>query len=540
MTPATGTFAAAAIGNMPAPGTPEARLYQDLDGPGLSPQTRDAFRQLAPADQHGMAAMVDRFGEQGRYSFLIYEPSEQKGMTALFGQLGEAGQAAFIALTPGEQRKEATLFAALGPAGKTAFVAQPVGTQTGMAAVFATLSTGQQASFYALKPDQQAQFARVYDAAGRVDFAGPAAPRAQAVSEVRDHLKSLLASGKLVKPGTDGQTVLSHLDQARTAPLTLPPGSNDPVYRQLLFNRLVSELDEPSRISQGPNGTCGATCVQREFCRHAPADYAGFILGLASTAGRGRMPDGTMVGRVSDSLVGHERTVAGGHYADSREQVDRLAQAALMNQVSPTGYSDAKDKNTVLGVGVASGMSGSGLRSLYASIRCQPTGLLVSDSAHQIVDGGGLLGVSKNSIVHAIGQQVARTPGSTVPVEIHWNHGGTGITGQNLHWVEVTRQTADRVYYENPHGNRFQVPTGKAVRDLPIDTANAKHYIEVNDDDGPPRRIYEDGAQSVSRAWFETSVEQGVVDPQLVAETQAAPGNRMDFSGILGSGRSGF
>ena len=63
----------------------------------------------------------------------------------------------------------------------------------------------------------------------------------------------------------------------------------------------------------------------------------------------------------------------------------------------------------------------------------------------------------------------------------------------------------------------FSVPHGQTLSNLPVDSTNGKHYITAGGaaDDTPPRRIYEDGSESIDRAFLQTSIEEVIVDPNV-------------------------
>jgi hypothetical protein len=513
----------------PIPGSPEAALLQDMTTmPGLPPQWEQAFLQLPPADQRAMAQMYQHLSSQGRSSFLVDPPQVREAMSQMYSRMNPAQQAAFSQLTPGEQRMLAQLYAGMSGPAKASLLARPAADQRLMTQAFQQLEGPAQAAFLRLTPDQQVQFGRVWAEAGRCEFSRPATGSTAALAalaggpgssaaEVRGHLPHLLASGRLTETGTGGRTALATLDRLRTVALTLPPGSNDNIYRQQIFNTLVGELDDPAGIRQGNYNTCGATCAQRMFARSAPADYAAFVVGLVATDGRGTLPDGTTIRREADSLVPQRPDDS----RDDRNQLERMVQAAFMEHASPIGYSNTHDSNTILGIPIAAGMQGNGIARLYSEIRHRPVEVLASGSWLTILDGGGMAGVSQANLMGGIDEQLQRYPTEAVPTEVHWNTNGGG--SGDLHWIEVSRMTADRVYFLNPHGNSFRLPAGQTMASLPVDPTNGKHYIEAGGNDGNPRhRIYDDGSESVEQPWFERSLEGAVVDPDIRASARAA------------------
>ncbi|MBC7543074.1 MAG: hypothetical protein H7338_10115 [Candidatus Sericytochromatia bacterium] len=517
----------------PAPGTLEAALLQDMtEAPGLPPQWREAFLQLPPAAQQAMARMYRQLAPQGQSSFLCYPPNERAAMSQLFSRMRPTQQSAFVRITPGQQRTMAQMTVGMTGPAQAAFLARPAAEQTLMAQTFRTLDAPTQAAFVTVHPDQQVQFAQVWAAAGRVELGHSRAPSQGTASQSpleaptskmgdstelanQTRLSQLLVSGRLTQPGRSGQTALGALDSLRIVSLALPPGSNDPMYRQQLFNTLVTELAAPTGIRQDNYNTCGATIAQRMFARENPGDYARLVIGLASEEGRATLPNGAVVSRAPNSLVAQTPDWADDKSRDNRNQVERLVQAAFMTFASPTHYSNAKDSNTILGIGIASGMSGGGIADLTSAIRGRDVAVLPSDNFVTVLDGGNMTGVSKSTLMQGLETQMQRHPKEAVAVELNFNTRGNSSSA-DLHWVEIHTLTDNRVHYLNPHGNSFRLPTGKGLADLPVDAETGKHYTEADGKDNtPPRRIYEDGAESVERQWFEHSVEEVMVDPDI-------------------------
>jgi hypothetical protein len=531
-------FAVSGVGNLPAPGTPEAAVYKHMqEQPGIPPQTAAAFRQLPPEEQRAMGEMFGRMSEQQQWSFCVHDPAEQRALAKAFSQMSEPNKAAFLKLTPGDQIAITRATAAMNPAQQQAMAKHPVAEQKQIAVAHAGLSPTGKAAFAKLTPDQQAEVGRVWAEAGRIDLHGVKAPKAQSPDDIRARLDSLLTSGKLTQVGTDGKTTLDHLDRLRTLPLALPPGTPASAYRQDLFNQLVTELDDPRTIQQGFNETCGATCAQREFARYRPSDYASFVTGLVSAEGKARLPNGEVVTRPPDTLVAHERTVKDTKGNDKRVQddrtaVDRIVQSSLMNYASPVTYRNSTDSNSVAGIGLGGGLPGSSMAKLYNALRPAQGTVLASDSVATTLDGGNMTGVTKKSLTGGIARQLQSHPGKTVPTEVHWKKDPGTFSG-GLHWIEVSRVSEKRVYFQNPHGNSFP-PDQLSNKMLPRDEYTDMRYIEKDGSDGgPPRRIYEDGSESVSRAWFDASVEEAVVDPNVAGEVQGRKENQLDFSGIM-------
>jgi hypothetical protein len=524
----------AMVGNLPAVGTPEAALLNQLHGqPGIPPQTQDAFLQLSPGEQR---ALGELFGQM-QWSFCIRPPAAQQAMAKAFSQMDEAHQADFLKLAPSEQHHIAQFHASISPAHQQALLRRSPAEQKQIAAAYAGLSPTGKTAFAMLSADQQAEYGRGWGEAGRIDLHGAKAPNALSPGDIRRQLDQLLISGKLTAAGTDGKTTLDHLDRMRTQPLALPPGTPETIYRQILFNHLVTELADPRTIQQGVNGTCGATCAQREFARYLPADYASFVTGLVSAEGRARLPNGEIVTRPAGCLVAYERTATDreGHtlrMPDDRTAVDRIVQASLMHYGSPVTYENARDTNSVVGISLGPGLSGSRMAKLYNSLRPEQGVILASDSIITILDGGNMTGVTKTSLAKGIAQQLHVRPGKTIPTEVHWSQKPGTLSG-GLHWIEVTAVNDGRVYIQNPHGNSFPAyQQGNLM--LPRDAFTGLRYIALDGSDGtPPRRIHEDGTESVDRTWFNASVEEALVDPQLADQVKAQKENRLDFSGVL-------
>lgn len=167
-------------------------------------------------------------------------------------------------------------------------------------------------------------------------------------------LEALVRRGRLEAEAADGRTLGEHLLAFAEAPLSDSLGAVPGRVR--LMGETVRNIAYPGRINQGYKGTCAVTCVEIFVAETLPAEYARYVVGLAS-------PSGGLALKAGDALQRDEEVLQW-HGAEARRSpVSRLMQVAFMEFAYPEldyqnmvdghiEHGDAGDKNTGTGVGL--------------------------------------------------------------------------------------------------------------------------------------------------------------------------------------------
>lgn len=169
-----------------------------------------------------------------------------------------------------------------------------------------------------------------------------------------DALAALWRRGTLGAVAADGKTLGEHLLDFTESPIQQSiaevPG------RVRLVGEVVRNIAYPGRINQGLKGTCAVTCVEIFVAERLPAEYARYVIGLASPEGGLALKAGDALERDEDVLRWHG---AEGH----RSPASRLMQVAFMEFAYPEldyqnlvdghiEHGERENKNTGTGVGL--------------------------------------------------------------------------------------------------------------------------------------------------------------------------------------------
>lgn len=203
----------------------------------------------------------------------------------------------------------------------------------------------------------------------------------------------------------------------------LAPG----IDRKALLAQLVGEVENPVRIAQQSQNTCGATTAQILLARKNPAEYVRLVAGLAAPKGKVETAGGANLKRHGDWNFGED----GGRSIPSR-----LFQPAVMQlgQLLPGfSYDNSEDKNQIVGQPLFAGMFG----VQQAKINTELLG--------QDYDSHMFLSWNRDSQWDKL-KGVLEEGKESVPVSMTWEGGG--------HFVQVDKIADGKVHYTNPWGQR--------------------------------------------------------------------------------------
>ena len=217
-----------------------------------------------------------------------------------------------------------------------------------------------------------------------------------------------------------GETMLDHLH--RFARDGVDAGaSNAGLTTEGLLGDLVRELANPGLIHQSNRGTCAATTAQYYMAINHPAEYARLVTDLMTT-GKTTTASGAVYNRDDPSMLDDNST---------RNAVDRVIQATLMDQSSAGDYDNATDRRT-------DGSGGMSSQDMTQLLRDMTNGV---DGDMRMVSG------NSTSILQRIADSTAR--GIEVPVGINWSQGGMHAK----HALLVTGIQDGYVTLRNPWGS---------------------------------------------------------------------------------------
>lgn len=387
--------------------------------------------------------------------------------------------------------------------------------------------------FLQLAASQQEQYGRVLDVFEAADSLEK--------GTMEGYLSALLQSGKLLDRDRSGRTVLDHLADLASLPLSQPKSESDPGrYRRDQVRALLRDLHVPEEIHQGSHGTCGVTLAQKELAIHRPGDYAALAAGLLSNSGQGHLPNGAVIRRSPDAL---EKTPG-----DSRPALSRVMQASLMNALSPIGYSNQRDSHSlpipVVGVLSPSGVSGRQLEGLMNAIRSRPVRVLPVESLATVLDGGGVMGVRDEHVREAVQTDLARQREREggkrppmVPVALKWQNGvplsfKDGRPSFGYHWINVIAIRDGWAYFHNPHGNQFEHYRWDHSKTPPVPRKETfipgfGKYVQVALEGGPQRAlVFSSGVQAIPVQDLQDRIILALVDPEVAHSQLRRPENR--------------
>lgn len=128
--------------------------------------------------------------------------------------------------------------------------------------------------------------------------------------------------------------------------------------RDRFLAELVQEINNPATIAQMRKGTCAATaCGQMQWVMRDPAGYVDFVAGLASPAGKAKLPNGQWVQRPADWAAGNDRHLGlrpGEAFNTGRSVPGQLVQPTLMQ----VGYDKAYRYRNTFDMGFQGDKSG--------------------------------------------------------------------------------------------------------------------------------------------------------------------------------------
>lgn len=239
----------------------------------------------------------------------------------------------------------------------------------------------------------------------------------------RRQMQTMLLSEKL--PGSkahvgDG-TLLDQLARMADQPLA------DGIDRKDLVSQIIGEVENPVRIAQQSQNTCGATTAQILLARKNPAEYVRIVSGLASPKGK--------VDTVGDDTLKRHRDW---NYAGDggRSVPSRLFQPAVMQLsklFSFLEYDNTKDFTTVADRPIHPGMLGRQAARVHSSL--QGSGydndtFMVWNRAEKWDEVKGALSNGKGP----------------VPISMTWEG--------SAHYVQIDKVEDGKVHYTNPWGQR--------------------------------------------------------------------------------------
>ena len=234
------------------------------------------------------------------------------------------------------------------------------------------------------------------------------------------NLLGLLKSGKLTAEDSQGRTLLQNLT-------TLSQQDMAPnLDRKAIFQQLCAQLDDPSRIRQGTQGTCAPTTIQHLQATRDPAEYARIVVGLTSEEGSVTMRNGDPLQRDRGSLAPDQT---------GRNDVERIYQAAMMEYANGEDeYDNRTDLHTraddTTHEGLYTGQTERGLDALFGD-KYDATPV-----SHETPEGRA---DAESKLRRAL------ESGEQIPVSLNWSERGR-------HALLVIGMTENEVILRNPWG----------------------------------------------------------------------------------------
>jgi hypothetical protein len=329
----------------------------------------------------------------------------------------------------------------------------------------------------------------------------------------RQRLTTLLHAGTLGKLDSRGFSVLDHLYRLSQGPVAMPDkaleadlgaaghavqpytGSMKDL-RQDYLSTLLAHLADPASVYQGQFGTCAATMAQVTMVSNEPAAYAGMVADLVGPAGVGRMPSGEAITRSPESLI----AVNGDAGASARPRLSIIVQTALMEMNSSVmgTYSNVDDKHwrqeSPIGFIMGGKPQGGTTRDNQAATLTDVTGIPHMPKVTSTPIETTLLMAAELNHRRTDTEPICHVGMYFSPSGMHASHA-----------IGVTELTADRVYYRNPWGNRFEAEK-TAASVVHFDEARQQAYIETARNRPGLTRLYADGTESLDRETFVAKV----------------------------------
>nr|HBN07337.1 hypothetical protein [Cyanobacteria bacterium UBA8530] len=264
-----------------------------------------------------------------------------------------------------------------------------------------------------LSASQQAQFQKIAKAIPESD------------PDARLCLQEMLLDGRLLKSKDlrGGNDLLSNLSKLSDGPMQADLAKEG----GKLLGDLIQEVYDPTCISQGSKGTCGATTVQILLAKQNPADYARLISGLASPSGKAILASGAEISR----QAGTEKDDK-----SCRTLATRLMAPAFMQYGNGIfGYSNEKDETNYhivkaggLMNGQFDGLAEAALKKDYKAV---------------------IVGVT--SPAHSVLNDIAKIATPDNPVPISLTYGGNRLVNDG-HFVQITGIKDGKATFVNPWG----------------------------------------------------------------------------------------
>lgn len=239
----------------------------------------------------------------------------------------------------------------------------------------------------------------------------------------RRQMQAMLLSGELTdsKALIGGATLLHELHFMTGQPLA------EGIDRKDLVAQVIGEVENPVRIAQHSQNTCGATTAQILLVRKNPAEYVRLVAGLAAPGGHVPTAGGSTLKRKEDWNYDGD---------GDRSISSRLFQPAVMQlgQMIPgMSYSNTDDKNVVVDKPIFAGMFG----IQQAKVDTELTG--------QDYDNHLFMAWNRDSMWEDL-KRIVATGKEPVPVSMSWNGGG--------HFVQIDKIEGGKVHFTNPWGER--------------------------------------------------------------------------------------
>lgn len=252
----------------------------------------------------------------------------------------------------------------------------------------------------------------------------------QAVLEVVDgepmarrQMQAMLLAGKL--PGdkvlVGNGTLLDELNKLTSQPLA------EDIDRKALVSQVIGEVENPVRIAQQSQNTCGATTAQILLARKHPAEYVRLLGALAS-------PEGKVETAGDDTLNRHKDWNFSGD--GGRSVPSRLFQPAVMQLskvVSFLQYDNTKDATTIADRPIHPGMFGWQAARVHSSL--QGTGY----------DNDSFMVWNRDEKWNEVKGALSDGKGP-VPISMTWEG--------SAHYVQIDKVEDGKVHYTNPWGQR--------------------------------------------------------------------------------------
>lgn len=268
----------------------------------------------------------------------------------------------------------------------------------------------EEAALAKLSPEDQARYKTILGTIEGEDMA-------------RRQMQAMLLSGALTdkKALVGSGTLLGELHHIVGQPLA------SGIDRKDLLAQVIGEVENPVRIAQQSQNTCGATTAQILLARKNPAEYVRLIAGLAAPAGKIETVGGATIKRKEDWNYEQD----GGRSVPSR-----LFQPAIMQlgQMLPGfKYDNSDDSNVLID------------RPLFAGMFGVQQAKIDSELLGVDYDNHMFLRWNRDSQWEAFKKELAGTP-DPIPVSMTWDGGG--------HFVQVDKIEGGKVHYTNPWGQR--------------------------------------------------------------------------------------